>query len=109
MNSLSVLALIVLVQIGLSTVNGAPTWIPSNVTFTQLNDTHVQIKYKDKVIETVNMDDYATNTKKPNTIIERNREKSPNNLETIKEYNRKWIRVNLCYFNPVTCFAGDKE
>lgn len=108
MNSLVVLAFIVLLQFGQSTVNGAPTWIPSNVTFSKLNETHVQIKYKDKVIETFTVEEYNANTSKPHQIqTDSDRRQSDTILQ--ENTDRFWIRVNLCYFNPVTCFAGNRQ
>ena len=121
--TLSSFIIVLLIVFGIlnKCVHGAPAWIPSNITFERLNETHIQIKYKDKVIEILDVKQYdqsdkifdaeksTVSFKKLNQIQTRNNDND--NFQRIqKDYDHQnWIKINLCYFNPVTCFIGNKE
>ena len=130
---LPVLLLSVHLVVDIGEVTGAPTWIPSNVTFERVNETHVQVFYKEKLIETISVPEEEEATppepqlqpsihpRPPNHYqraggkarggdgIAGTKRPPPINPLKIEEYKRKWMRLNRCYFNPVTCFVGEKN
>ncbi len=116
-----------LVNIG--SVTSAPTWIPSNVTFERINETHVQVFYKEKLIETISVPEETTISQpqqqqlqpspalqppgQTSAGVKAKATKRPPPLDPlmIEQYKRQWMRINglKCYFNPVTCFVGEKS
>ena len=110
MNSFVVFVFVLVGQLAQSScVNGKPAWIPSNVTFEKMNETHVQVKYRDKV-DIIDLAKNHIEIKKHSdeqTNVTANCCNYPDKM--LSHYNDKWIRVNLCYFNPVSCFMGKKN
>lgn len=135
MNKLKVILRFVLLFIylvELENVSSAPiqTWIPSNVTFDQINKTHVHVLHKGKLVETIHLKENFeerttqmpqlpladsstpstdTPTDKKTTCCGDNSKKQNLELLKIEKLKKQWLRLNLCYFNPVTCFVGKKN
>lgn len=137
MNKLAVILQLVLLFIyllDLGSVKSAPTWIPSNVTFERINETHVHVMHKGKLVETINLKEnnleetttqlpqlppFVPASQTPSTSeIAADKQTTccignskplhldPLKLELLK---KQWVGLHRCYFNPVTCFVGKKN